>query len=43
MCEDYSKIESKEGVAGVLSGRKMCLIPQGTLREERRKAYKQKK
>jgi len=43
MCEDYSKVESKEGVAGVLSGHKMCLIPQGTLRESRRKAYAKKK
>ncbi len=43
MCDDYAKVESKEGVAGVLSGRKMCLIPQGTLRENRRKAYAKKK
>jgi len=43
MCEDYSKVESKEGVAGVLSGHKMCLIPQGTLRENRRKSYAKKK
>lgn len=43
MCEDYSKVESKEGVAGVLSGHKMCLIPQGTLRESRRKSYAKKK
>jgi lysine 2,3-aminomutase len=43
MCEDYSKVESKEGVAGVLSGKKMCLMPQGTLRETRRKAYHKKK
>jgi len=42
MCEDYSKVESKEGVAGVLSGHKMCLIPQGTLRESRRKSYAKK-
>ena len=39
MCEDYSYLESKEGVAGVLSGKKMCLMPEGTLREQRRKAY----
>jgi hypothetical protein len=43
MCEDYSEVESKEGVAGVLSGKKMCLVPQGTLRETRRKAYKKRK
>lgn len=40
LCEDYSKVESKEGVAGVLSGKKMCLTPEGTLREARRKAIK---
>jgi len=39
MCEDYPHLESKEGVAAVLSGRKMCLTPEGTLREARRKAY----
>jgi hypothetical protein len=39
MCEDYKYLESKEGVAGVLSGRKMCLIPEGTMREQRRKGY----
>ena len=43
MCEDYSKVESKEGVAGVLSGRKMCLIPEGSLRAARRKSYSKKK
>lgn len=43
LCEDYSKVESKEGVAGVLSGHKMCLIPQGSLRESRRKSYSKKK
>jgi lysine 2,3-aminomutase len=42
MCEDYSKVESKEGVAGVLSGRKMCLVPEGSLREARRKKIKKK-
>lgn len=40
MCEQYKGIESKEGVAGVLSGEKMCLIPEGSLRAERRKKYK---
>ena len=39
MCEDYQYLESKEGVAGVLSGRKMCLVPEGTMREQRRKGY----
>ena len=43
MCEDYSRVESKEGVAGVLSGEKMCLIPEGTLREARRKKIHKKK
>ncbi|OGS55249.1 MAG: lysine 2,3-aminomutase [Euryarchaeota archaeon RBG_19FT_COMBO_56_21] len=42
MCEDYSKVESREGVAGVLSGRKMCLIPEGSLREARREKIKKK-
>ena len=42
MCEDYSRVESKEGVAGVLSGKKMCLIPEGSLREARRKKIKKK-
>ena len=42
MCEDYSKVESKEGVAGVLSGHKMCLIPHGSLREARRRTYGKK-
>jgi len=39
MCEDYEHVESKEGVAAVLSGRKLCLIPEGTARTERRKIY----
>ena len=43
MCDDYSKVESKEGVAGVLSGKKMCLVPEGSLRESRRKEYHKKK
>ncbi len=42
MCDDYSNVESREGVAAVLSGRKMSLIPEGTPREARRKAYKKK-
>ncbi len=40
MCKDYSNVESDEGVAAVLSGKKMCLTPEGTLREARRKAIK---
>jgi lysine 2,3-aminomutase len=43
MCDDYSKVESKEGVAGVLSGKKMCLTPEGSLRASRRKDYHKKK
>jgi len=39
LCEDYEHLETKEGVAAVLSGKKMCLIPAGTQREQRRKAY----
>jgi lysine 2,3-aminomutase len=39
MCEEYPHLAS-DGVAAVASGKKMCLIPEGTLREERRKAYK---
>jgi lysine 2,3-aminomutase len=40
MCDDYKNVESNEGVAAVLSGKKMCLIPEGTLREARRKEIK---
>ena len=43
LCEKYSNVESTEGVAGVLSGKKMCLIPEGTLREARRTAIQKKK
>ena len=43
LCEKFANVESKEGVAGVLSGKKMCLIPEGTLREARRKAIQKKK
>jgi lysine 2,3-aminomutase len=39
LCEDYEHLETREGVAAVLSGKKMCLIPEGTQREQRRKAY----
>ncbi len=39
MCDDYKTLESNTGVAAVLSGKKMCLIPEGTLREARRKSY----
>jgi lysine 2,3-aminomutase len=40
MCEDYKDIESTEGVAGVLSGKKFCLIPEGSARATRRAAFK---
>ncbi len=42
LCKDLSHLESVEGVAGVLSGKKLCLIPEGTIRAERRKAYEKK-
>jgi lysine 2,3-aminomutase len=42
MCKDFSHLESKEGVAGVLSGSKLCLIPEGTMRAQRRKGYGKK-
>ena len=43
ICKDYSKLESKEGVAGVLSGDKFALIPEGSARAARRKTYDNKK
>lgn len=43
LCEKYANVESTEGVAGVLSGRKMCLVPEGTQREARRKKIQKKK
>jgi lysine 2,3-aminomutase len=42
MCKDYPEIESKEGVSGVLSGRKFCLIPEGNARAARRKEFGKK-
>ena len=42
MCKDYPEIESKEGVSGVLSGRKFCLIPEGNARVARRKEFGKK-
>ena len=42
MCEDYSEVESTEGVAGVLSGKKFALVPEGSARAKRREAYKDK-
>ncbi len=39
MCEEFPHLESNEGVAAVLSGKKMCLMPEGALRERRRKEY----
>lgn len=43
LCDKYRSVESTEGVAGVLSGRKMCLIPEGTMREARRNEIQKKK
>jgi hypothetical protein len=40
MCKDFETLESNEGVAAVLSGKKMCLVPEGTQREARRKEIK---
>jgi lysine 2,3-aminomutase len=40
LCEDYSRVESTEGVAGVLAGKKFALVPEGSARAERRKEYK---
>jgi len=37
MCKDFETLESNEGVAAVLSGKKMNLIPEGTMRAARRK------
>jgi len=43
MCKQYPLLEPKEGVAAVLAGKKMCLVPEGTLRESRREAYQKGK
>ena len=43
LCKDLSHLESTEGVAGVLSGKKLCLIPEGSIRAERRRGYDKKK
>ncbi|MGB2581314.1 MAG: lysine 2,3-aminomutase [Thermoplasmata archaeon] len=43
LCKDLSHLESNEGVAGVLSGKKLCLIPEGSIRAERRRGYDKKK
>jgi lysine 2,3-aminomutase len=40
MCKEFETLESNEGVAAVLSGKKMNLVPEGTLREARRKEIK---
>jgi len=42
LCEDCEELESKEGVAGVLSGKKLCLVPEGSARVRRRKGYRTK-
>ena len=42
LCKDYPKVESTEGVAGVLSGKKFCLIPEGNARAARRAAFGKK-
>jgi lysine 2,3-aminomutase len=43
MCEDYSSVESTEGVAGVLAGKKFALVPEGSARAKRREGFKGKK
>jgi lysine 2,3-aminomutase len=43
LCEDYSKVASKEGVAGVLSGDKFALIPEGSARAKRRQDFAKKR
>ena len=40
MCEEYPNVESTEGVAGVLSGRKFALVPEGSARAKRRDSYR---
>lgn len=39
MCDEYKDVESTEGVAAVLSGKKFALIPEGSARAARRKGY----
>jgi lysine 2,3-aminomutase len=43
MCEEYSSVESTEGVAGVLAGKKFALVPEGSARARRREGFKGKK
>ncbi|MDH3365750.1 MAG: lysine 2,3-aminomutase [Thermoplasmata archaeon] len=43
LCKDYSSVESTEGVAGVLAGKKFALIPEGSARARRRQEFKDKK
>jgi lysine 2,3-aminomutase len=43
LCEEYSSVESTEGVAGVLSGKKFALVPEGSARAKRRDSFKVKK
>ncbi len=43
MCEEYSAVESNEGVAGVLAGKKFALVPEGSARAKRREGFKDKK
>jgi len=42
LCEEYPELESEEGVAGILSGKKLCLVPEGSARVKRRKGYRTK-
>ncbi len=42
LCKDHPEIESVEGVAGVLSGKKFALIPEGSARAKRREDFSKK-
>jgi len=42
LCEDCAELESKEGVAGLLAGKKLCLVPEDSARARRRKGYRTK-
>lgn len=42
LCKDYPELESTEGVAGVLAGKKFALVPEGTARAKRREHFVKK-
>lgn len=43
ICEKSPQLEPKEGVAAVLAGKKLCVVPEGSMREKRRKAIEKGK